>query len=446
MLGAWPKASKVSAASKLMAHRRLRRDGRRRAARPAVLYERPPAAIKTSCSRWWLAEVLVVGGAKSPSRRWFATGRAARVMAREVSVDVASHSPQVDRSRRYWRCPGGSRPGRAVRRLLLGHPVRPARHRRLRRGYGVTTCATRAVRRGRAGRMEDGYRVFAELSPHTLMTNAVDQTADSLDITLAALATLVANRSAVRPARVLARPEQRRRQGGHYGAVPDGNLSRRAAADLDAPRADPGPRSARAGPRCPIAVHPLLGAHVRLTEEPERHAWQARRRHRPSRGWPFTRCRRGLAARRRVCADGAGRRGRRLGAAAEVHDVSFDQLLLLGRAPISRPPRPSPGRRGRLRVDTYTRRADQAGVGVAAAARGGRRPRAVDIVAVLGRAHRRVDGAEMRAWYAQRGITTARPSPGWSRQRQRRSDPSTTRWSPRSRCPVRSGPRQVPTE
>ena len=27
--------------------------------------------------------------------------------------------------------------------------------------------------------------------------------------------------------------------------------------------------------RTTVAVHPLLGAHVRLPEEPERHAWQA---------------------------------------------------------------------------------------------------------------------------------------------------------------------------
>ncbi|PRC56530.1 hypothetical protein C6A85_25305, partial [Mycobacterium sp. ITM-2017-0098] len=30
--------------------------------------------------------------------------------------------------------------------------------------------------------MEDGYRVFAELSPHPLLTHAVDQNANSLDV------------------------------------------------------------------------------------------------------------------------------------------------------------------------------------------------------------------------------------------------------------------------
>ena len=36
--------------------------------------------------------------------------------------------------------------------------------------------------------LEDGYRVFAELSPHPLLTHAVEQTARSLDMTVAALA------------------------------------------------------------------------------------------------------------------------------------------------------------------------------------------------------------------------------------------------------------------
>ena len=38
--------------------------------------------------------------------------------------------------------------------------------------------------------LEDGYRVFAELSPHPLLTHAVDQTARSLDISVAALAAM----------------------------------------------------------------------------------------------------------------------------------------------------------------------------------------------------------------------------------------------------------------
>ena len=38
--------------------------------------------------------------------------------------------------------------------------------------------------------LEDGFRVFGELSPHPLLTHAVDQNARSLDIRLAALASM----------------------------------------------------------------------------------------------------------------------------------------------------------------------------------------------------------------------------------------------------------------
>lgn len=38
--------------------------------------------------------------------------------------------------------------------------------------------------------LEDGYRVFAELAPHPLLTHAVEQTARSLDMPLAALAAM----------------------------------------------------------------------------------------------------------------------------------------------------------------------------------------------------------------------------------------------------------------
>lgn len=38
--------------------------------------------------------------------------------------------------------------------------------------------------------LEDGYRVFAELSPHPLLTRAVEQTADGIETPVAALASL----------------------------------------------------------------------------------------------------------------------------------------------------------------------------------------------------------------------------------------------------------------
>ena len=59
---------------------------------------------------------------------------------------------------------------------------------------------------------------------------------------------------------------------------PEWSAGGRAAADLDPPSAVAGTRrvseSSAHGGRT-VSVHPLLGPHVRLPEEPERHVWQA---------------------------------------------------------------------------------------------------------------------------------------------------------------------------
>ena len=56
-------------------------------------------------------------------------------------------------------------------------------------GYWVTNLR-RMVRFAAAvqAALEDGYRVFAELAPHPLLTHALEQTARSLDMPMAALA------------------------------------------------------------------------------------------------------------------------------------------------------------------------------------------------------------------------------------------------------------------
>ncbi len=79
-----------------------------------------------------------------------------------------------------------------------------------------------------------------------------------------------------------------------------------------------------------VAVHPLLGSHVRLPEEPERHAWQAEvgteaqpwlgdhQVHNVAALPGAAYCEMALAAAR----DSARRGG-------EVRDISFEQMLLL---------------------------------------------------------------------------------------------------------------------
>jgi polyketide synthase 5 len=132
----------------------------------------------------------VIGGAAQTVRELVAAWEQRDVMAREVAVDVASHSPQVDPildeltdvlaelNPRTPEVPYYS----ATLFDPCEEPVCDA-------GYWVDNLR-RTVRFAAAVRaaLEDGYRVFAELAPHPLLTHAVEQTARSLDMPLAALA------------------------------------------------------------------------------------------------------------------------------------------------------------------------------------------------------------------------------------------------------------------
>ncbi len=86
--------------------------------------------------------------------------------------------------------------------------------------------------------LEDGYRVFAELAPHPLLTHALEQTARSLDMPLAALAGYAPRAgTAVRAAWLCGGSAQCGRRGRLLRALPEWAAGGRAAADLDAPSA-----------------------------------------------------------------------------------------------------------------------------------------------------------------------------------------------------------------
>lgn len=277
----------------------------------------------------------VVGGATAAVQELIAAWQQRDVMARQIAVDVASHSPQVDTildeltgllaeiTPLKPEIPYYSATGFDPRDT----PVCDGRYwvRNL-RGTVRFAAAVRAA-------LEDGYRVFAELAPHPLLTLAVDQTAESLDTPLAALAAM--------------RREQPLPHGLRgfladlYGAgaaidfavqSPNGRL-------VDAPlptwtrrrlfleRDNRGSRARSGGPG---SGHPLLGLPVRLQEEPERHVWQAElgtaahpwlaehtiRNVAVLPGAAF--CEMALAAANTV-----------LGEAAEVRDLHFELALLL---------------------------------------------------------------------------------------------------------------------
>ena len=181
--------------------------------------------------------------------------------------------------------------------------------------------------------LEDGYRVFAELAPHPLLTHAVEQTARSLDMPMAALAGMRREQELPHGLRGLLADLHSAGAAVDFSVLyPNGRL-------VDAPLptwthrrlllSRDGQESPTPG-GCTVSVHPLLGPHVRLQEEPERHVWQAEvgtaaqpwladHQIRDVAVLPAAAyCEMALAAARAV-----------LGEASEVRDIRFEQALLL---------------------------------------------------------------------------------------------------------------------
>ncbi|OBJ27432.1 type I polyketide synthase [Mycobacterium sp. 1245801.1] len=277
----------------------------------------------------------VIAGAAQTVHDLVAAWEQRDVMAREVPTDVAFHSPQVDPimdelidvladiSPMTPQVPLYS----ATLFDPREQPVCDARYwaNNMRRMVRFATAVQAAL--------EDGYRVFAELSPHPLLVRALEQTARNREMPMAALAGM--------------RREQKLPHGLRgfvadlhtAGAAVDFSVLYPSGRLVDAPLptwthrrlwlSGGGQESPTHG-GCTVAVHPLLGSHVRLDEEPERHVWQAEvgtaahpwlADHR-LRDVPMlpgaAYCEMALAAARTV-----------LGEAAEVRDIRFEQALLL---------------------------------------------------------------------------------------------------------------------
>jgi polyketide synthase 5 len=278
----------------------------------------------------------VISGATQTVRDLMAAWRQRDVVVRELPVDVAVHSPQVD--------PIVGELADALSEINPMTPEIPFYSATLfdpreqpvcDAAYWITNMR-RMVRFATAvqAALEDGYRVFAELAPQPLLTEALEQTAHSRKMPMAAVAAM--------------RREQAL-QSGLRGFVVDLH-SAGAAVDfsalypsgrlVDAPLptwthrrlwlSDSGQESPTHG-GCTVAVHPLLGPHVRLQEEPEHHVWQAEVGT-ASQPWladyriadeavlpAAALCEMSLAAARTV-----------LGEDSEVRDIRFEQTLPLG--------------------------------------------------------------------------------------------------------------------
>ncbi|BAX92357.1 sulfolipid-1 biosynthesis phthioceranic/hydroxyphthioceranic acid synthase [Mycobacterium shigaense] len=278
----------------------------------------------------------VIGGATDTVRELVAAWEGRDIMAREVAVDVASHSPQVD--------PILDDLTEALAEIKPSKPEIPFYSATLFDPREPVVCNAQywvdnlrnMVRFSAAvqAALEDGFRVFAELSPHPLLVYPFEQTARNLDIPAVGLAGMRREQELPHGLRDFLIALHSAGAAIDFSALyPTGHL-------VDAPlptwthrdlRLSPDDQeksSARGGST--ISVHPLLGPHVRLQEEPERHVWQADvgtaaqpwledhqiRNVAVLPGAAY--CEMALAAAHNV-----------LGAGSEVRDLRFEQALLL---------------------------------------------------------------------------------------------------------------------
>jgi polyketide synthase 5 len=353
----------------------------------------------------------VIGGATQTIRDLVAAWEPGDVMAREIAVDVASHSPQVDPILDELTDVLAELDPMTAEVPYYSATLYDAREQPVCDARYWVDNLRRMVRFAPAvqAALEDGYRVFAELAPHPLLTHAVEQTARSLDMPLAALACM---------RREQALPHGLRGFVGDLhsaGAAVDFSVLYPNGRLVDAPLPTwthrrlwlnrDGQESPTRG-ACTVSVHPLLGPHVRLQEEPERHVWQAEvgttaqpwlAEHRirnvavlPGAAY----CEMALAAARAV-----------LGEACEVRDIRFEQALLLDeQTPVGASATlSSPG------VVDFTVETNQGGEHARHAsavlhAAEGEQPPAQEMSVLLATHPRSEDGAELRKRLDQRGV------------------------------------------
>ncbi len=277
----------------------------------------------------------VIGGATETVRELVAAWEQRDVMAREVAVDVASHSPQVDPILDdLEQALADLTPLEATVPYYSATLYDPRDVPEWDAAYWVDNLR-HTVRLAAAlqAALEDGYRVFGEMSPHPLLIHAVEQTGRSLDIPLAGLAAMRREQESPNGLREFVVDLHSAGAAVDFSAMyPDGEL-------IDAPlptwahrplifTRDNSDAPSHGGST--LNVHPLLGQHVRLAEEPERHVWQAdigtgaqpwladHQIHDVAALPGAAYCEMSLAAAHKVFGDGA-----------EVRDVVFEQMLLL---------------------------------------------------------------------------------------------------------------------
>ncbi|WP_099288341.1 sulfolipid-1 biosynthesis phthioceranic/hydroxyphthioceranic acid synthase [Mycobacterium persicum] len=354
----------------------------------------------------------VIGGATETVRDLVARWEQRDVMAREVAVDVASHSPQVDPILDDLAAALGDLKPMTPKvpyysATLFDPRERPVCDAR----YWVdnlrnTVQFAAAVQAA----LEDGYRVFAELSPHPLLTRAVDQTARSLDMSAAALAGMRREQPLPLGLRGLLTDLH------SAGAAVDFSVLYPAGRLVDTPLPawthphlyiEGEGQEQRAQGACTITVHPLLGSHVRLTEQPERHVWQADIGT-ATLSWLSDHQVHSVAALpgAAYCEMALAAAGEVFGEASEVRDIAFEQMLLLDeQTPIDAIASvDAPGVVNFAVASNQDGESTRHATATLHAVADDLLPPAHDIAALLAAHPSSVNGAEMRESFAKRGV------------------------------------------
>ncbi|WP_264892337.1 MULTISPECIES: sulfolipid-1 biosynthesis phthioceranic/hydroxyphthioceranic acid synthase [Mycobacterium] len=353
----------------------------------------------------------VIGGATQSVRDLVAAWEERDVMAREVAVDVASHSPQVDPILdELYEVLADIEPLQPEVPYYSATSFDPREEPYCDAGYWADNLR-HTVRFAAAvqAALEDGFKVFTELSPHPLLTNAVDQTARALDKTATALAAMRREQPLPHGLRGLV--------GELYaaGAALDFSVLYPSGRLLDAPLPCWSQRSlflttsgldSVARRSALVPAHPLMGVHVRLPEEPERHVWQgevgtaavpwlADYQIRSAATLPgAVYCEMALVAARTV-----------LGDQVEVRDLSFECTLLLDEAtPVGITATFEAPDVVALTVETNQEgRYERQATAVLHAADPADQPPAHDLGGLLATHPRKVDSDEIRKWMDKRG-------------------------------------------
>jgi polyketide synthase 5 len=353
----------------------------------------------------------VIGGATATVRELVAGWEQREIMAREVAVDVASHSPQVDPILdELTDVLADLDPMSPTTPYYSATSIDPREEPYCDADYWVDNLR-QMVRFGAAvqAALEDGYRVFAELSPHPLLTRAVEQTALSLDTPVAALAGMRRQQPLPHGLRGLLVDLHAAGSEVDFSVLyPTGHLVDAPLPNWTHRRLILTPQDAPTHGGSTVSVHPLLGPHVRLQEEPERHVWQAEVGTKAS-PWLADHqihsvpalpgaayCEMALAAARGV-----------FGEASEVRDIRFEQMLLLDTET-------TVGVVASLEaagVASFSVETNEEGTSVRWACAvlhvaddGDYRPPAHDLSALQAAHPIRIDGAELRESFGKRGI------------------------------------------